>query len=42
MEVVSGAAGYKIVFLTRLTPIPFGVQNAIFAVSTSVSENLSF
>jgi len=34
MEVVSGTSGYKIVFLTRLTPIPFGVQNAIFAVSS--------
>lgn len=33
MKVVSGRNGYKIVFLMRFTPIPFGLQNAIFAVS---------
>lgn len=36
MELVAGSNGYKIVFLTRFTPIPFGIQNAIFAVSKEV------
>ncbi|XP_067929378.1 transmembrane protein 64-like isoform X2 [Watersipora subatra] len=33
LDVLSGRNGYKIVFLMRFTPIPFGLQNAIFAVS---------
>lgn len=33
MRVISGPLCFKIVFCSRLTPIPFGLQNAIFAVS---------
>lgn len=28
---------FKIVLLSRLTPVPFGLQNAIFAVNCSLS-----
>ena len=33
MRVVDSDQGFRIVFLARLTPIPFGLQNALFAVS---------
>lgn len=33
MRVISGPLCFKIVFCSRLTPIPFGLQNVIFAVS---------
>ena len=33
MRVVEGKNGVKVITLTRLTPIPFGLQNALFAVS---------
>ena len=33
MRVIDGRQGFKIVALTRLTPIPFGLQNGLFAVS---------
>lgn len=33
MKVISGPLCFKIVFCSRLTPIPFGLQNTIFAVS---------
>ncbi|XP_066144416.1 transmembrane protein 64 isoform X2 [Euwallacea fornicatus] len=33
MQVISGPLCFKIVFCSRLTPIPFGLQNAIFALS---------
>lgn len=32
MQVISGPLCFKIVFCSRLTPIPFGLQNTIFAV----------
>lgn len=32
-KVVEGPHGLKVIFLTRLTPFPFGLQNAMFAVS---------
>ena len=32
MRVVEGRNGWKVVALTRLTPIPFGLQNGLFAV----------
>jgi uncharacterized membrane protein YdjX (TVP38/TMEM64 family) len=32
-RLVQGPQGFKVVILSRLTPIPFGLQNAIFAVS---------
>ncbi|KAI8759569.1 transmembrane protein 64 [Biomphalaria glabrata] len=34
INVVSGPHGMKIVALTRLTPIPFGLQNALFSLSS--------
>ena len=33
MRVVEGKSGMKVILLTRLTPIPFGLQNVLFAVS---------
>ncbi|CAB1350431.1 unnamed protein product [Coregonus sp. 'balchen'] len=32
-RVVEGGSGLKVVALARLTPIPFGLQNAVFSVS---------
>lgn len=34
LKVISGPQAFKIVFFARLTPLPFGLQNTIFAVST--------
>ena len=34
LRIVEGGRGFKVVALARLTPIPFGLQNGIFAVST--------
>lgn len=33
VRVVQGVGGLKVVALARLTPIPFGLQNAVFSVS---------
>lgn len=33
MRVVEGKRGFKVIALTRLTPVPFGLQNGLFAVS---------
>ena len=33
IRVVESRRGFKVVVLTRLTPIPFGLQNGLFAVS---------
>lgn len=33
VQVINGGAGFKVVALTRLTPIPYGLQNALFSVS---------
>lgn len=33
VRVVEGPRGFRVIALTRLTPIPFGLQNAMFAVS---------
>lgn len=33
LRVVESASGFKVIVLARLTPIPFGLQNALFAVS---------
>ncbi|KAL1501258.1 hypothetical protein ABEB36_006613 [Hypothenemus hampei] len=32
-QVITGPMCFKIVFCSRLSPIPFGIQNAIFAIS---------
>ncbi|XP_005182510.1 uncharacterized protein LOC101893360 isoform X1 [Musca domestica] len=34
LRVISGPRAFRVVLFTRLTPIPFGIQNAIFGVST--------
>lgn len=36
IDMVNGPHGMKVIALTRLTPIPFGLQNALFAVSAKV------
>lgn len=36
LKVISGPQAFKIVFFARLTPIPFGLQNTIFAVSIAI------
>ncbi|XP_045112455.1 transmembrane protein 64-like isoform X2 [Portunus trituberculatus] len=33
LSVLGGAQAFKVIAITRLTPIPFGLQNAVFAVS---------
>ena len=33
MSVVEGPSGHKVMLLMRLTPVPFGMQNVLFAVS---------
>nr|CAB3267111.1 transmembrane protein 64 [Phallusia mammillata] len=33
LKVIDGSSGFKVIALTRLTPIPFGFQNGLFAVS---------
>jgi len=35
LRVISGSQAFKIVLFARLTPIPFGLQNTIFAVRIS-------
>lgn len=37
-SVISGPLSFKIVLCTRVTPIPFGLQNTIFAVSSLIAE----
>lgn len=32
MRVVEGKRGFKVIALTRLTPVPFGLQNGLFSV----------
>uniref|UniRef100_A0A0B6ZRU6 VTT domain-containing protein n=1 Tax=Arion vulgaris TaxID=1028688 RepID=A0A0B6ZRU6_9EUPU len=34
MNVLSGPQGMRVIALTRLTPIPFGLQNALFSLSS--------
>lgn len=38
MRVVEGKNGIKVIMLTRLTPIPVGLQNTLFAVSDGLSS----
>lgn len=33
VRIVEGDKGFKVIALARLTPVPFGIQNAIFSVS---------
>ncbi|XP_062386248.1 LOW QUALITY PROTEIN: transmembrane protein 64 [Sardina pilchardus] len=41
MRVVGGGSGLKIIALARLTPIPFGLQNAVFSITdVSLPSNL--
>ena len=32
VRVIDGRQGFKIIMMTRLTPVPFGLQNALFSV----------
>uniref|UniRef100_A0A1B0B6X8 VTT domain-containing protein n=1 Tax=Glossina palpalis gambiensis TaxID=67801 RepID=A0A1B0B6X8_9MUSC len=34
LRVISGPRAFRVVLFTRLTPIPFGIQNAIFGISS--------
>ncbi|XP_070574050.1 transmembrane protein 64-like [Ptychodera flava] len=34
MRVVEGKNGFKVIMLARFTPIPFGVQNGLFAITS--------
>ncbi|XP_016287300.1 transmembrane protein 64 isoform X4 [Monodelphis domestica] len=36
VRVVEGGSGLKVVALARLTPIPFGLQNAVFSIVISI------
>ncbi|KAM6215614.1 transmembrane protein 64 isoform 2-T2 [Rhynchocyon petersi] len=36
IRVVEGGSGLKVVALARLTPIPFGLQNAVFSIIISI------
>lgn len=42
IRVVEGGGGLKIVALARLTPIPFGLQNAVFSVSMKTPSPVTF
>ncbi len=34
VRVIEGRQGFRIIMMTRLTPVPFGLQNALFSVFT--------
>lgn len=36
MRVLEGPSGLRVMIMARLTPVPFGIQNALFAVSLEV------
>ena len=36
LQVIDGPNGFRVIMLTRLTPIPFGLQTVLFAVSCIV------
>ena len=38
LRVVEGPNGFKVIVLTRFTPIPFGIQNVLFSVSLTNSN----
>ena len=40
LRVVEGPHGFKVILLTRFTPIPFGLQNVLFAVSSKRNHKL--
>jgi len=33
VKIIDGSQGLKVIALTRLTPVPFGLQNGLFAIS---------
>lgn len=39
LRVISGPRAFKVVLFTRLTPVPFGIQNTIFGVSSVNSRS---
>lgn len=40
VRIVEGEKGFKVIALARLTPVPFGIQNAIFSVSDVQQQSL--
>ena len=42
MRVVEGKNGLKVIVLTRLTPVPFGLQNVLFSVSSPRFQTLHY
>ncbi len=40
IQVIESRRGFRVVMLTRLTPIPFGLQNGLFAVSALDQQTL--
>lgn len=42
MRVVEGKRGFKVIALTRLTPVPFGLQNGLFAVRHYYFSSIPF
>lgn len=40
VRVVEGRKGFRVIALSRLTPLPFGLQNGLFAVSILIRLNL--
>jgi len=42
ISVVDGKHGFKVVALTRLTPLPFGLQNSLFSVSINLLKYAKF
>lgn len=42
MRVIDSGHGFRVVVLSRLTPIPFGLQNGLFAVSHTFATSSSF
>jgi uncharacterized membrane protein YdjX (TVP38/TMEM64 family) len=38
VKVIEGKHGFRIIAMTRLTPVPFGVQNALFSVRTNTRK----
>lgn len=41
LRVISGPQAFRVVLFARLTPIPFGLQNTIFAVSIHIRNYIS-
>lgn len=42
VRVIEGRQGFRIIMMARLTPVPFGLQNALFSVRTRTFSSLLF